>query len=474
MRGFIKRNARGMERERKIGNFFNKMGVFLVERLRLDAPGKGKLRLQQELTALSAGSKSAVKNYYVRKMVSVLAILGVGFVLTVVCALAYSLSGGPGELASVLRPGYGEGDRKTALSVQVEDEDEVKELEVTIQERKYTDEEKEKFLNLALEELEELFLGENESPDFVQTSLTFPESLQDGAVTISWSTTPYGVIGGDGSILSADEEEGTLVEIQAALNCSGLEVIYSACVNVFPPDRTEEEQLLAAIREEVTRADEDSSHEEELILPATAAGKKLTWLEESDNPFLSVLALTLVVALCVYLLMDNQVHKQAEARKMQLLLDYPDLMWKMTMLLGAGMSIRGVFTRIAEEYARSQKETSRRRRKAKGIRYVYEEVTYTCFEMQCGIGEAEAYERFGRRCQLPEYIRIGSVLSQNLKKGAKGLTALLEAEAESSLNDRKNHARKIGEQAGTKLLLPMILMLGIVLAILMVPAFLSF
>ena len=94
--------------------------------------------------------------------------------------------------------------------------------------------------------------------------------------------------------------------------------------------------------------------------------------------------------------------------------------------------------------------------------------------MQSGISEAQAYERFGKRCQLPEYIRIGSVLSQNLKKGAKGLTSMLEMEAEASLNDRKNNARKFGEKAGTKLLLPMILMLGVVLAILMIPAFLSF
>ncbi|MCD8396464.1 MAG: secretion protein F [Lachnospiraceae bacterium] len=458
----------------KIESFFKKMGAFLVERLRLDTPGKGKLKLQQELIALSAGSKSAVKNYYVRKMASVLAILGAGFVLTVVCALVYSQGSGSGERTSVLRPGYGEGDRKTALSVQVEDEDDVKELEVTIQERKYTDEEKQVFINLALEELEELLLGENESLDCVQTSLTFPESLQDGIVMVSWSMNPYGVIGGDGSILSAVEEEGTLVEIKAVLDCDGLEVTYSFCANVFPPDMSEEEQLLAAIQEEVTRADEDSSYEEELVLPTTVAGRKLIWLEESDNPVFSILALTLILAICVYLQMDNQVHKKAEERKKQLLLDYPDLMWKMTMLLGAGMSIRGVFTRIAEEYARSKTEIPGKKRRAKRTRYVYEEVTYTCFEMQCGIGEAEAYERFGRRCQLPEYIRIGSILSQNLRKGAKGLTALLEAEAESSLNDRKNHARKIGEQAGTKLLLPMILMLGIVLAILMVPAFLSF
>ena len=63
--------------------------------------------------------------------------------------------------------------------------------------------------------------------------------------------------------------------------------------------------------------------------------------------------------------------------------------------------------------------------------------------------------------------QLGSVLSQNLKKGARGLTALLEEEALSSMTERKNNARKLGEKAGTKLLFPMILMLGIVMVILL-------
>ncbi|MCD7884415.1 MAG: type II secretion system F family protein [Lachnospiraceae bacterium] len=453
----------------KIHRNIQEFGAVLVEKLRLDQPGKGKQELQQELIALSAGSKTAVKNYYVRKVTAVLMILGVGLTLAGICYLVNRQMGGQTTFSSLLRPGYGEGDKETALSVQVEDESEAQVLTVTVQERKYTDEEKQKFLDLAFEELENQLLGENESLDVVRTSLVFPESLQEGVVQVSWATTPYGVIGSDGSILSADNEEGTLVEIQAVLSCGSLEAIFSVCANVFPPVLTEEEQLLEAIREEVARADEESSYENELTLPASAAGRKLTWVKESDNPYLSVLALTLVLAVCVYLQMDNQVHNKAEARKKQLLLDYPDLMWKMTMLLGAGMSIRGVFTKISEEYERG------RAGDVPGeFRFVYEEVTFTCHEMQSGIGEAQAYERFGKRCQLPEYIRIGSVLSQNLRKGAKGLAALLESEAESSLNDRRNHARKIGEQAGTKLLLPMILMLGIVLTVLMVPAFLSF
>ncbi len=375
---------------------------------------------------------------------------------------------GKTEMKSLVRPGYGEGDRKEALSAQVEGEEEARQLEITVQERKYTDREKQQLLDNAVRELETTLPGENTSLDEVRSDLNFPVSMEDGAVKVSWVTIPYGIIGEDGRIIQAEEEEGTLVNIQAVLTCGGREETYESYARVFPPVLSEKEQLYQSLQKEAERSDADGSHEETMKLPEQVDGKGVTWSRDSENPFPALLALTLIAAVCVYLEMDSMVHKRAEFRKNQLMLDYPDLMWKMTMLLGAGLSIKGVFTRISEEYQK-QRGSDRKR-----MRYVYEEVTCACYEMQSGISESQAYERFGKRCQLPEYIRLGSVLSQNLKKGSRGLTCLLEQEAESSLSDRKNHARKIGEQAGTKLLLPMVLMLGIVLVILMVPAFLSF
>ena len=56
-----------------------------------------------------------------------------------------------------------------------------------------------------------------------------------------------------------------------------------------------------------------------------------------------------------------------------------------------------------------------------GERFVYEEMKQTCYEMESGIMESESYERFGRRCERQEYIRLGALLSQNLRKGGKGL-----------------------------------------------------
>ena len=43
----------------------------------------------------------------------------------------------------------------------------------------------------------------------------------------------------------------------------------------------------------------------------------------------------------------------------------------------------------------------------------------------------------------------------------------------SAFEERKNLAKKSGEEAGTKMLFPMMMMFGIIIVIIMVPAFLS-
>ena len=54
------------------------------------------------------------------------------------------------------------------------------------------------------------------------------------------------------------------------------------------------------------------------------------------------------------------------------------------------------------------------------------------------------------------------------------LADLLEKEALEAWDERKRKARVMGEPAATKLLVPMIMMLAVVMAIIMIPAFLSF
>ena len=108
------------------------------------------------------------------------------------------------------------------------------------------------------------------------------------------------------------------------------------------------------------------------------------------------------------------------------------------------------------------------------IRKEDEEMVRTCAEMNTGVPERSAYERFARRCDTKEYLKLASLLSQNVKKGTTDILKLLEQESQSAFEQHKNLAKKKGEEAGTKLLFPMILMLMTVMAMLMFPAIVSF
>lgn len=87
--------------------------------------------------------------------------------------------------------------------------------------------------------------------------------------------------------------------------------------------------------------------------------------------------------------------------------------------------------------------------------------------------ERQAYAEFGRRCELRSYMKFASLLEISLSSGGKNLKKLLESEMEEAFKQRADIARRRGEEASTKLLIPMFGILGVVMVIVVAPAFLS-
>ena len=165
---------------------------------------------------------------------------------------------------------------------------------------------------------------------------------------------------------------------------------------------------------------------------------------------------------------ESETKKKEESkRQQQMLLDYPEIVSKLSLLLGAGMNLTLAWEKIAFDYR------DKRQKQAVGIRYAYEEMLVALYEIQEGVGELQAIENYGERCGLSAYRKLASLIIQNIRKGAKGMQKLLEEEEREAFEARKARAKKAGEEAGTKLMLPMILMLILVLVILIVPAGLS-
>ena len=155
-----------------------------------------------------------------------------------------------------------------------------------------------------------------------------------------------------------------------------------------------------------------------------------------------------------------------QEREWELRRDYAQMVSKLVLLMGAGSAVRTAWETMVRDY-------ERKREAGGGRRYVYEEMTLACRELQNGISEGRAYENFGLRCRLPCYLKLSALLEQNLKKGNKGLTQMLQAEVTEAFEQRKELAREQGEKASTRLLFPMVLMLAVVMLLVLIPAGMS-
>ena len=107
-------------------------------------------------------------------------------------------------------------------------------------------------------------------------------------------------------------------------------------------------------------------------------------------------------------------------------------------------------------------------------RFLAKELEIAVRELENGISEQMVMERLAERCRIPCYIKLSVLLNQNIKKGSNNLQRQLKEEVEKAFEERKILAGKYAQEAGTKLLFPMVLMLLVVMVIIMYPAFVSF
>ncbi len=359
---------------------------------------------------------------------------------------------------------YGEGMKEEEVQVQIGELQKVFKIEV--QEQKYTEEELQDVFAKAQKELQELILGENSSLDEIRSDLQLVTMIPGTSIQVSWELDHYEVMNSMGQLKTENlSSEGTLVKLTALLKYGEESCEYQFYAHVYAPELTKEEALLQSLQEEIAYRDDISSTEKEVVLPDQINGESIEWEYTTEYRAGGILLMGMALAVFVYVSEEQKKKEQKKKREKELAYDYPQLLNKFALYIKAGMTVKNAWYRIAEDYESKKEQT--------GKKEAYEEMLITVKEMKSGAGERECYEKFGERCGLSVYRKFGAMLSQNLKKGTKGLTVLLNQEAISAFEERKNMAKILGEEAGTKMMLPMFLMLAVVLVIIIVPAFIT-
>ena len=310
--------------------------------------------------------------------------------------------------------------------------------------------------------LNDTVYGENSEHEHVQKKLVLPAAVPDTGVKLKW-TTDDRYVKADGNIVRAHiSDEGADTEIMAEASWKNYKEAFHFDIHIDPPEYTATQLAQSAAKKDIKRSIRKQSTEKLIDLPEVYSYSE----EEEKKSFMPVFLVIAVICL-LPVLWRERMKKDIKNREEQLLLDHPAFINKIMLLLGAGLTLRFAIERIVNEYERELKEGGKKH-------YVYEELCVTMQEINDGVTETQAVENFGKRLRCLPYMRFSSLITQNLRKGAEGILLILEKEAYESMTERKQAALRAGEKSATKLLFPMILMLGLVMAIIMVPAFMTF
>lgn len=181
----------------------------------------------------------------------------------------------------------------------------------------------------------------------------------------------------------------------------------------------------------------------------------LLWMGLGLWGILAGIAVGLAMAYASFANLQSMLDK----RHLNILIDMPDFTNKILILSGAGLTLRAALIKISHEMANDTP--------------LYHELAASVKMMENGATEEAALGRLAMRCNTPQMRRFTSVVLQNVHRGGSDVLMALQDIGQEQWAERKAAAARVSQEADTKLLFPMMLMLASVLLMTIVPAVMS-
>lgn len=363
------------------------------------------------------------------------------------------------SVSHLTRPSQGSADATYQLDVEYDNTAET--IDIVIESAAMTEEEILKTFEDSYEGVLTSILGDNPSADKVSLPLDLITSY--GPIGIEWEIGDISLINYNGEISSSIEEnEYVPIDLFATFTIGETSNVYCYPLILTGESVSAKELLIRNIYESIEK--NNSAYDTEVTLPDNINGKPLIFREIGGNSDKIFLLLGTAAIIFLFFAFDKTLENRLKARQDEMALDFTEIVFKLSLLYEAGLSIYKAWERIVTEYENSNPTNPH---------FAYREMRLTLEQIRNGASEAQAYGQFGRRCALHQYMKLGSILEQNITKGARGMKDLLRQEVRDSFEERKRLARKKGEEASTKLMIPMVMMLIVVLVIVAVPAVMS-
>lgn len=406
------------------------------------------------------------RDYQMRKYILMLIIILAGIAAAVCMHLSSLMQNRIVEGTHLYRNEWGEGNYSVSLYAVTDSEE--GEINYEVKERVLTDEEVSFLKEQIMEILPEIIIGNNESLLAVRENLNLVSCVSDFPFTISWQSSDYTKVRTDGKVYTENlPEEGEEIILTARFSYEEKNWEQELSIRLLPPALTSKEQYLLRVRDAILENDSLYQKSQKIYLPKKIGNESVIWKEKrKDNSFL-LLVFGISGAVAASFLMDRKLEQQGKFRREEIAEKYSEFVSKLQLYMGAGLTVKNAFLKIGKEY---QQESSRSGKK----QFLYEEVLIADYQLLNGKPESSVYREWGRRCGGMKYRKLGYLLASYLRQGNDRILSVLSGEISLALEERKSRARKQGEEAGTKLLFPMMVQLIVVMLLILLPAFSGF
>ena len=163
------------------------------------------------------------------------------------------------------------------------------------------------------------------------------------------------------------------------------------------------------------------------------------------------------IALIVVYIPFDELKEKTDKRQAEITAQFPSAISKMALLVSSGMEVARAWDLVCEN----------------GSGVLYAEMRKTVRELDNNISPAVAYTNFMNNCGNKYTTKLATSIMQNLSKGNSEIGAVFNQMSAESWMEKKHGAKRLGELAQGKLLVPQLIMFAGILIMIMVPIFLN-
>lgn len=227
---------------------------------------------------------------------------------------------------------------------------------------------------------------------------------------------------------------------------------------------SDEERIGYELRSMAGELNADSRMKKIELPAALDSGEKISWeIQRQTNTLVILTGITMLCAI-IFFNRNAPLKKQRKEQEESVLSGLPEFVNRLVLLLNAGLVINSAFEKTIEESFGLQNNSGDYF--TEKMREIYISVNRTN-----GVMHSEL-RSFARECGVKELIRISNIINDNVSKGVE-LTDKLRNENDLLWMNRKKNCEERCRLAETKLTLPLVIFLVVLIVIVTAPAMLE-